>query len=252
MIFKQFMICTCLVLLVSCKTKTLNLTKIEGKQIQISEELPPNQDLIDFIKPYHDHVVSTLDSTLAYAPETYNKNDGTFNTAIGNFMADVVYEQANPIFKSRTGQDIDFVLLNKGGIRAPISKGNITSRTAYEIMPFENSIIVAAIKGTQVNKALNYLSKSKTAHPVSKLKLVINSDFDIVEASVKGQKIDDNRTYFVATNDYLYNGGDNMTFFKPNDTAYVLNYKLRNAFIDYFTKVDTINPMIDDRFIQIQ
>ncbi|MBP1840222.1 5'-nucleotidase C-terminal domain-containing protein [Formosa algae] len=252
MIFKQLMVCICLMFLVSCKTKTLNLTKIEGKEIPISAELPPDQDIANFIKPYHDHVINTLDSTLAYAPETYSKDNGTFNTAIGNLMADVIYEQANPIFKSRTGHDIDFVLLNKGGIRAPISKGNITLRTAYEIMPFENSVVVAAIKGKNVNAAMTYLSQSKSAHPVSKLKLAINSDFDVVEALVKGKAIDENKTYYVATNDYLYNGGDHMTFFKPNDSVYDLNYKLRNAFIDYFTKVDTINPVIDDRFIQIK
>ncbi|HMC02386.1 MAG TPA: hypothetical protein VKN14_15205, partial [Flavobacteriaceae bacterium] len=60
------------------------------------------------------------------------------------------------------------------------------------------------------------------------------------------------KTYYVATNDYLYSGGDNMTFFKPNDSLYDLNYKIRNALIDYFKKTDTIKPVIDDRFIQIK
>ena len=56
----------------------------------------------------------------------------------------------------------------------------------------------------------------------------------------------------MATNDYLYNGGGNMTFFKPNEGLYNLDYKIRNLLIDYFKKVDTINPVIDDRFIQIK
>jgi len=43
-----------------------------------------------------------------------------------------------------------------------------------------------------------------------------------------------------------------MTFFKPNNGVHVLNYKIRNALIDNFSKVDTINPIIDDRFIQIK
>ncbi|WP_159024173.1 5'-nucleotidase C-terminal domain-containing protein [Formosa sp. L2A11] len=252
MIFKQLIACTCLLFLASCKTPPVSLSKIEGKEIPISEEIKPDQDIANFIKPYHDHVTNTLDSVLAYAPDTYNKANGKYNTAIGNFMADAIYEQSNPIFKRRTGHDIDFVLLNKGGIRAQITKGDITSNTAYEIMPFENSIVVAAIKGKNVNEALTYLRKAKTAHPISKLKLVINSDFNIVEALVKGQPVDENKTYYVATNEYLYNGGDNMTFFRPSDSLYVLNYKLRNALIDYFTKVDTINPVIDDRFIQIK
>ncbi|CDF80085.1 5'-nucleotidase' [Formosa agariphila KMM 3901] len=252
MIFKQFIVSISLVLLAGCKTSTLNLEKIEGEQIPISEAIQPNQDITDFIKPYHDHVVKTLDSVLAYAPASYKKSDGEYNTALGNLMADIVYEQSNPIFKSRSNHDIDFVILNYGGIRAPISKGDITLKTAYEIMPFENSIVVVNVKGKNVNEAMNYLSKAKRPHPVSQLKLVINSDFNVTEALVKGQPIEEDKTYYIATNDYLYNGGDHMTFFKPNDSLYVLNYKWRNAIIDYFTKTDTINPVIDDRFIQIQ
>ena len=51
-----------------------------------------------------------LDSTLAYAVNTYSKNDGEYNTAIGNMMADAVYEESNALFKSRTGENIRFCL----------------------------------------------------------------------------------------------------------------------------------------------
>jgi len=42
-----------------------------------------------------------------------------------------------------------------------------------------------------------------------------------------------------------------MTFFHPNDSLYVLNYKIRNVLIDYFKKTDTLNPKIDNRFIKL-
>ncbi|WP_066225340.1 5'-nucleotidase C-terminal domain-containing protein [Formosa haliotis] len=251
MIFKQLIVGVLLVFLASCKTHTLNLAKIEGEQIPISENLKSDEAINAFIKPYHDHVVKELDSVLAYSPDYYAKDNGQFNTAIGNLMADIIYEQSNPVFHSRTGKDIDFVLLNHGSIRAPISKGNITLNTAFELMPFENSIVVVAIKGKNVNEAFKYLSEKRLAHPVSRIKLALDSKYDIVEATVNGKPVDETKTYYVVTNDYLYNGGDHMTFFKPNDSVYVLDYKVRNALIDYFTKVDTINPVRDDRFIQI-
>ena len=154
--------------------------------------------------------------------------------------------------KSKTGKDIDMVILNHGGIRSIISKGNITTRTAYQLMPFENSIVVVALKGSQIDSLTNYLRLRERAHPISKLKLIVNKDFDIVESSIKGEKIDKEKTYYVATNDYLYNNSENnMRFFKPNDSLYILNYKVRNALIDHFKKVDTISPVIDDRFIQV-
>jgi len=233
-----------------CKQGKSQLIKIEGKQIQITDSLQSNTEIESFIKPYRNHIQKDLDSILAYSVDTYSKTDGHLNTAIGNFMADAVYSEANPVFNSRTGKNIDMVLLNHGGIRSVLSKGNVTKRTAFQLMPFENSVVVVALKGIQVTSIVDYLKTKKRAHPISKLKLVLDKNFNVFEAKINEKKIDENRTYYVATNDYLYNGGD-MTFFKTNDSLYVLNYKIRNALIDKFKKLDTINPVIDDRFIQM-
>lgn len=241
-----------ILLLFNCKQPKAYLTKIEGKQIQVIDSITTDSEIEAFIKPYRTHIEKDLDSVLAYAPNTYSKTDGDFNTAIGNFMADAVFDEANPIFKQRTGKNIDMVLLNHGGIRSIISKGNITTRTAFELMPFENSLIVVALKGSQIDSLTTYLSKARKAHPLSKLKLTIDTNFNVVEATINGKKIDENQTYYVATNDYLFNGGDDMTFFKTNEGFTVLDYKIRNALIDNFKKVDTINPVRDDRFIQIK
>ncbi|WP_225312694.1 5'-nucleotidase C-terminal domain-containing protein [Pseudotamlana haliotis] len=205
-----------------------------------------------FIAPYREHIKKDLDSAIAYAAETYSKNDGALNTAVGNLMADIAYEQANPIFLKRSGHDIDMVLLNYGGIRSILPKGDVTKGTAYKLMPFENSLVVAAIKGNQINDLVNYLVKAKKAHPIAKLKITLDKDGSLLESKIKGENIDANKTYYVATNDYLYQGGDDMTFFQPNDSHYTLDYKIRNTLIDYFMKTDTINPVRDDRFTQIK
>lgn len=247
---KPLLFCFALIIFISCKT-TNTYNKIEGKRITISDSLPTDQSVEAFIKPYREHVNKNLDSVISYAVDTYSKSDGHLNTAIGNFMADAIYEQSNPIFKKRTGKDIDFVLLNHGGIRAIISKGDITTRTAFEVMPFENAIVVTKLKGAQVKELLDYLVEAKRAHPISKLKIVLDKEGDLENVTVKEQPIDYNKSYYVLTNDYLVNGGDRMDFFKKRDTLYVLDYKIRNALIDYFSKTDTISPVIDDRFIQL-
>ena len=56
------------------------------------------------------------------------------------------------------------------------------------------------------------------------------------------------KTYYIATMDYLLNGGDNMTFFATNEGAYDLNYKMRDLYIDYFREVDTL-PVITTQHI---
>lgn len=248
--YKHLNLILLLSLCFACKSE-VNLYKIEGQQINISDSLEIDQKIEDFIKPYRDHVNKNLDSVLAYSVDTYTKRDGNYNTAIGNMMADAVYEQASPVFKKRTGEDIDFVLLNHGGIRAIISKGNVTTRTAYEVMPFENSVVVVKLKGAQVKELIDYMVADKRAHPISKLNIVLDKNGNFKDAGLNGQPLDYNKTYNVATNDYLYNGGDSMIFFKTNDSLYVLDYKIRKVLIDYFTKIDTLNPVRDNRYIQL-
>ena len=245
-----FVIFTAL-MLSACK-QDYSTTKIVGKRNAITDSLASKSEIEDYIKPYRANVNRDLDSVLAYAANTYSKSDGDLNTAIGNFMADAVFEMSNPIFKKRTKHGIDMVLLNHGGIRSIVSKGNITSRTAYEIMPFDNSVFVTPMKGQQIKEMITYLAERKRAHPISKLKLTLNDDYTINEALIGNKEIDYEKTYYIATNDYLYNGGSNMLFLKSKDTVYDLNYKIRNLLIDYFKKIDTLKPVIDDRFTQIK
>ena len=173
---KHFVIFTTLLILGSCKKEAKHLTELTGKQIAIDSNYTLVDSIKVFITPYHDRVEQVLDSTLAYAPYTISKTDGKLNTTAGNLMADIVMSETNPIFQKRTGNAIDFVLLNHGGIRAIISTGDVTARTAYEVMPFENSVVVVGLKAESLLKMVEYLIKAKRAHPVSGIQLILNKD----------------------------------------------------------------------------
>ncbi len=231
----------------------MHLKKIEGERIAITDSIVSDKTVEDFITPYRTHLNEDLDNILTIAADTYAKSDGEFNTAIGNLMADAILQECDPVFFNRTSKHIDAVLLNYGGIRSIISKGNVTTRTAFEVMPFENAVVVVALNGKQIHKMFDYLSKRKKAHPVSNtVKIVLNADYSLESASINNLPVDEKKTYYLATNDYLYNGGDGMNFFKPNDSVYVLDYKIRNVLIDHFKKTDTIQPVIDNRFIRLK
>ena len=112
-------------------------------------------------------------------------------------------------------------------------------------MPFENSLVVIALKGEQIQELVDYFIATKKSHPLSGLTFTIAKDKSAKNILVQGQALDKNAIYYVATNDYLANGGDNMNFFKKGIQLYDLDYKLRNILIDYFKEVDTI-PVIND------
>ena len=89
---------------------------------------------------------------------------------------------------------------------------------------------------------IEYLIRNKRAHPISEqLHITLNKEYHLLNASINGESIDNEKIYYVGTNDYLLNGGDNMTFFQNHEEVYTMDYKIRNALIDYFTKDDTLN-----------
>jgi len=243
-LFLTFMAC------VSCKPKKFFVTKIEGKEIGITNQNKEVPAIEDFIKPYRDHIDKDLSRVLAYAPQTIDKS-GEWQTPMGNLFSDVAFRKGNRIFKTREYKNIDLVLLNHGGIRSIIAKGDVTARTAFEIMPFENSLVVVALKGTQIMEMIQYLIAEKKPHPLSGMTFTIAKDNTSKDILIQGKPIDLETVYYVGTNDYLANGGDNMLFFKKGLQRFDLDYKLRTILIDYFEEVDTI-PMITDTRITVE
>ena len=229
----------------SCETEYV----LSGNKIEINNAIEKDNKIVDFINPYKNNVDKQMDSVLAYSPVDYDKKNGVLNTAIGNMMADITLKLSNPVYRARTNKNIDFVLLNHGGIRSMISKGDITFRTAYKVMPFENSLVVCELKGRDVYELINYLILNRKAHPISGINIVLDKNYNLLDAKINGKSIDENKIYSVATSDYLLNGGDKMTFFEKSDKNIILDYKIRNILIDYFKEVDTVSFKIDNRFI---
>ena len=239
--------------LLSCKnTSHLALSRIEGEELNVSDSIPANDSIQDFIKPYKQHIDEEMNAVLAYSAYDLKKSDGDLNSALGNMMADAVMQLSNPVFKKRTGNSIDIVLLNYGGIRSSVKEGDITTRTAYQLMPFENEVIVAKLNGQQVREMVRYLIDAGVAHPVSGIQLDLGADNSLQQVLIQGEPLDIKKDYFVATNDYLFQGGDNMTFFAGAKEVTSLDYKIRNLLIDYFTAEDTIAPVQDQRFTRKQ
>jgi 2',3'-cyclic-nucleotide 2'-phosphodiesterase (5'-nucleotidase family) len=234
----------------ACREYPVTLSEIKASQLPITDALPDSDSLTAFIEPYRKRVDEILDSTLSYAPYAITKTDGQYNTTAGNLMADIVMQEASPIFKSREGKDVDFVLLNHGGIRSVISPGPVSARTAYQVMPFDNSIVIAELKGKAVRELVSFLIQTGRPHPISGIQIVVGKNNSLQQVNIQGIPFDENRRYYVATSSYLTQGGDDMVFFRDAESFTETDYYIRNAMIDYFKKTDTLKPEVDDRFIK--
>lgn len=234
--FQHFVIFITFCVLSSCQTNLLIVKKVEGKQVKINEGISNTAEIENFIKPYRDNVDKDMNTVLSVATKIFDKS-GKWQSPMGNLMSDATLLQANIVFQKRENKNIDICLLNHGGIRANINKGNVTVRTAFEVMPFENTTIVLALTGTQIEEMANYIIAEKKPHPLAGMYFKINGSNTASNILVQGQPLDLQKTYYVATSDYLATGGDDMKFFKNALASFDLDYKLRNVLIDYFRTV---------------
>lgn len=110
-------------------------------------------------------------------------------------------------------------------------------------------VVVVEISGDRMQELAQYLIKGKTAHPLSnQFQLHFNKDESISTFTVKGKPIIAEQPIHIATTDYLMNGGDHMNFFSNPVSVTETDYLLRNLLIDYFTAIDTISAVSDNRF----
>ncbi len=233
-----------------CKNEQVEIGKIQGKQIQIDQIFSPDSSITEFILPYKNELQHEISTILCYNPKILTRTDGDLESALGNIYADICFHEADSIFKSQTGKNIDFALFNYGGIRTVIPKGNVTVGNIFELMPFENKLVIVELSGTQTVKLFNYLKDSKKAHPISNLKLTLK-EASFKNILIQDKPFDPTRNYYVLTHDYLQHGGDNMSFFKEPVSLFSTQYKVRDAIIDYLVKIDTIKAQKDGRFVKI-
>jgi 2',3'-cyclic-nucleotide 2'-phosphodiesterase (5'-nucleotidase family) len=249
-IIQHFVIFLTFLTLFACSGNKFFVKKVEAKQFNINTKQAETAAIEDYIKPYREKVDKDMNTTLAVASQNFDKS-GQWQSPMGMLLADATLLKGNLIFEKRNQKKIDICLLNHGGIRANINKGDVTTRTAFEVMPFENSLIIVALKGEQVLEIANYIIKEKKPQPLAGMTFTISTSNEAKNIKVQQQPLDLNKTYYVATSDYLSGGGDKMDFFKKGTEFFDMDYKLRNVLIDFFKDVDVL-PIATDTRISVE
>ena len=235
-------------LIVACKNNSHEVSKINAKQLKIGNEVKQDSSIIQLFTPYKKKMTNEITKSLSFSPKILERTDGNLQSTLGNLVADLSYEKANELFKNKTGKTVDFSMSNYGGIRAAIMKGDVTVSNAFELMPFDNTIVVVELNYDKIKALFNYFVAKKRAHPLSKnIQLTIKNDsYNVL---INGKAIKKDKTYFVATSNYLQKGGDGMIFFSEPESLFDSNFLIRDAIVDYFESKDTLSANLDNRVI---
>ena len=229
--------------LISCNS--LVVDNISFSKIEVIG--PDEVNIYNHINTYKDSIDYKLDNVIGFSDGLYTKADFTnikFNSSLGNLVADIIFIQSDSVFKEQENKQIDFVLQNHGGIRSSLLKGEVKLTDIYKILPFENEIVILEISGKTVEEIISFLKSEINPHPVSGIS--IRNEVSLIQNKI----IDSSKKYYLATNDYLLNGGDNMFFLSKHIKVFKLGYSLRDAFIDYTKTNLKLTSKVDDRFLK--
>ena len=233
-----------LLLLLSCKSQH-SIDHYESDRIQVSADLGVDSMIIQTIGPYKDSIEKEMAVVIGHSG-MYMKKEKP-ESLLGNFLADLVLVKA----QQYAGQHVDFSVLNYGGIRlGSLPYGPVTIGKIFELMPFDNKIVVMKLDGPTTLILLNAIASSG-GWPVSGVRFIIHREKATV-ISIQGKPFDETAYYHVAMPDYIANGGDNMSMLKEMPRK-DLNIMIRDAIIEFIQEQHaqglSIGSKIDGRII---
>lgn len=186
---------------------------------------PADSGIIRAYMPYKVKMDAEMNRVIGHSAVLMSKkqSDTLPESLLSNFFADAVAHQA---LKADTG--VDFAMPStKGGLRVDLPQGPLTVSHIFELMPFENELILFTLKGQDVQRLLDFIAAAH-GEPVWGLKMKISGG-KAADVRIGGKPFDPSRTYRVLTTDYISGGGDNAKGFENPVDKKILGLKVRDA-----------------------
>ena len=221
-------------------------TKVQKVETQAYNLTPSEVSMVDSvmikkIQPYKDSVDADMNQVLVKSLVAMEK--GQPESKLGNWVSDVCLYLANEKYQPADRHPADFAFFNNGGLRSSIPKGPVTKGNVYELMPFENELIILTLHGATVNKIFNFIA-SKGGVPVSGLRMGIQNNTP-VNIYINETPFDSARTYKVLTSDYLASGGDQCFFLQDAIARDTIGLKIRDGLIQFMMEKGKRNETLD-------
>ena len=232
--------------LTSCRTALSVANAATEKNILLTTDLPEDPAFKKVIEPYKVELEGKMNTKISYTAVDLNKQGD--NSNLGNLLADYTFEGADDWAKKNgIPGGVDAAVINVGGIRSTIGKGDILMKHIYEVMPFENEVMIVKMKGSDLKGLYDYYARTQKNNPVSRLYIETDNGMSVKEL-INGKEVEPAKNYYIATSDYLALGGDNMAYFGKGELIST-GIKLRELFIEKFRANSEIVPPKDIRLL---
>jgi len=194
-----------------------------GTRLPVDDRLAGDPAVEGLIAPYRAEVEAKMGEPLAFSPVPMETDEP--EGLLGALAADIVLARA----REETGLAVDACVLNNGGLRRSLPPGTITLGLIYEVMPFDNAIVVLRLSAEQVRSLADQIA-SQAGEPVSGIAFAI-SEKRATDLRVGGAPLE-SRDYWVATSDYLAGGGGGMPALWEAQESRAAGVMIRDALVD--------------------
>ena len=219
------------------------LSKASGLEVQA--KFKADSQMVELIKPYRQGLEKAMNDTIGLLGNDLTKGEG--ESLLGNFVSDLLLVKAVEIYDTV----VDMAAVTNGGLRVPLKKGYIKVGDVFELMPFDNELLLLRINGRQVEQLFNYMYHRKNL-TVANTKVVFDHYGHLQSLTIGEEPFEPSRIYTLAISDYLATGGDQMDFLTASESAVSAHYKVRDAIIDYFKEKyeaeEVVEVELDGRF----
>ncbi|WP_430810144.1 MULTISPECIES: 5'-nucleotidase C-terminal domain-containing protein [unclassified Carboxylicivirga] len=237
-------VCVLLVsVLAACNTNSYKLRDTNAHYLLIDSSVGYSPSVENYIQPYRDSLQMAMQKVIGYAEqELYG---GLPEGLLTNFVTDLVLEECNVVADDHL---IDVSVINIKGLRVPISKGDIRVENIYQLMPFENEVVLLTLSRQQMVELFDFIAGCG-GEGMAGASFGIK-DKKAMNIRVAGRPLED-RNYRVATSDYLADGGDHFEVFTKALAREGSGLKIRDLIIDHIKKLSSqgqsVNSELDKR-----
>lgn len=237
---KYFVFGLALIFFSGCRSH-YSVQKITAEPIEVNNSIATDETSDQMISSYRVEMEKTMNAVICQTRSEMVK--GRPESLLGNLIADLGLKIGREIYGDFEKQGIDFCLFNTGGLRASLPKGDISRGKVFELMPFENELVVVTLSQKGMAELIEYV-KARGGDPLSGIRIDFGQDPYRVDIS--GVPLNENRNYKVLTTDYLANGGDKMKFLTKTSRLKIdlLDMKMRDAIMLHFERLGNTNEYL--------
>lgn len=217
-------------------------TKEEAEGIAEDKEI---KELIEKINKENEKITSVLVGKSKVKLDGEREQVRAGETNLANIITDAMM--------NASGAEV--AITNGGGIRSSIEAGDITMGDVIKVLPFGNYLVVKEVKGIDILNALEHGTSSypetkgafsQVAGMTFKLDPTKEAGKRVCDVKVGGEPLDINRTYKLATNDFMAAGGDGYTMLQEGKV--LAEYPALDEIVaEYIKSLGVIDQKVEGR-----